>query len=124
MDLHCSPEYAPNYAPHRHVTAADGASITDKKLGMNMADHEYALVQVVPSTSLDASIEFLFWCEGAGKFISLHTPLTFAGKGTGVAFEVDLPTARGRVIFVKVTGTFGVGDFADVYVSGFPVSAR
>lgn len=109
---------APDYSSYRSgIAVADGATVTDKNLGINCGNYKTANVQIVPGASANPSTEILFWSEGAGKFVSHNSAsLTFTGKGNGVGYEVSVE-CNGRILFVKLTGTLTTG--VDVYVSGY-----
>lgn len=116
-----SPAHAPHYALHRSATAADPATVTEEKLGMNMASNDRAHVQVVPSGGANPSVEVQFWSAGAGAFISEHTPITFTGKGANVPFEFTVE-CRERIMLVKLT-VLATGK-AMVYVAGAGTEKR
>jgi len=119
-----SPHQAPKFTVHRkQLAAVDGAgAIADRRLGMNMAGFEYAVVRVVPSWtggSPSPNIEVLFWSEEAGAFIQEATTISQAAPAAKTPYDLRVPV-RGRIIFVKVTGTIvgASGDRVDVLVAG------
>lgn len=112
-----NPFQAPDYALHRSgVTAVDGASITDRRRGINMAGNAQAHIQVVPSGTANPSVEVLWWSEAAGKFIPEHTALAKAGPGSNKSYEFTVD-AKGRIMFVAMK-TLTAGS-VEIAVSGF-----
>jgi len=117
-------QLAPRYVLHRLVEDAVDSAPFDRKVdGMQMADHRFVNIQVLPSTLADPSIEVLFWSEEAGKFVSAHTPITFAGIGAGDPYEVSVEV-HGRLIFVAVTAGVVAGDTVKVMTGGYGVDER
>lgn len=112
-----NPFQAPDYALHRSgVTVVDGASITNRKSGINMASDAQAHIQVVPSGGANPDVAVLWWSEVAGKFIAEHTAIAKVGIGANTSYEFTVD-ARGRIMFVSVT-TLAAGS-VEIAVSGF-----
>jgi len=109
---------SPDFQLYRTVTdAADSLPETDIDKGLNTADYEDLIIEVVP-TGCDPTIEVLFWSESASAFIKEHTAMSYAGIGSGVAFQVRV-NSFGRKLFVAVTGTIGAGDVIVLNVAGW-----
>lgn len=108
---------APEYRLHReNLTGADTLPITDGKRGVNCIGYEKLHVQVIPAGGGNPSVEVLFWSSAAGRFVSAHTPLTFAGKGANTPYEFTIDVS-GRKAFVAIT-TLAAGS-CKVAVSGY-----
>jgi len=116
-----SPQLAPGYALYREVDANDPASITDRSKGINMGDHRFANIQVVPSGGANPAAEVLWWSEEASAFIPEHTALTFAAKGANTSWETSVE-CRGRIMFVKLS-SISAG-LVKVFVGGSSVDKR
>jgi hypothetical protein len=118
-----TPGRAPVFTLHRSVNVADGATDApvDPAYGMNMADFDTAVIQVVPKVGTPApAIEVLQWSSAAGKFIPYGTAKSHAGLGAGKPFvyECDVDFC---IIWIRVTGTFSAGppaDQVDVLITG------
>ena len=114
-----APASAPRFTIHRTLTVIDGAgAITNGKRGMNMAGFEKAHIKVLPGATAAPDLEVLFWSETKGEFLSDHTPLAYAKKAVGVAWEITVEV-QGRIIFVKVpNGTFPGGATCEIQIAG------
>ena len=107
---------APKYTLHRElVTAPDGA-VTIEMQGFVASGYEKVHVQVVAAGGANPSVEVLTWSDQLGEFISLHDPLTFAGKGADKSYEFTVD-GLGRRMFVAVTAI--AAGSASVYVAGW-----
>lgn len=118
-------QLAPKYVLHRVVEDAVETPPFDRKVdGMQMADHRWANIQVLPSALANPDIVVLFWSEEAGQFIQEHAPTNFAGKGAGVPYEVSVEV-HGRLMLVAViSGTMAGGDVVKIMTSGYGVDER
>jgi hypothetical protein len=112
-----SPVLAPEYALHRVETAADSLPQTSRAAGINMRSYTHAHVQVVPSGGANPLVKIMFWSPEAGKFIDLHTALTFTAGGLNTAWETTVE-CRGREMFVAVTGGVTSGQ-VKIFVAGY-----
>lgn len=118
-NLQSSPQVAPDYAHYRQIKdAADSLPETNKKHGINMGHYRSAHIQVVPSANCNPSVVVLWWSDGAGKFVVEHTTLAKAGIGDLVPYEFTVE-ARGRIMFVAVTGGIAATETVDIYVAGY-----
>lgn len=113
----------PEYKQHRKAVAtADGASVLEEsKHAFNAKGFERLCVQVLPAGGANPSVEVMFWSDAAGKFISAHTALTFAGKGANTAYEITVDV-YGRKTLVSVTAI--AAGTVDVHVAGFRPAPR
>lgn len=105
---------APAVGRHRDkVTAADGASITQKKWGVNAHGWETAIVEVTLVGDA-ADVDILYWSESAGKFVPdpAGTPVTIVASSSLVA------SVYGRRFFVKLSNFVNVTRI-DVDVAAF-----
>jgi hypothetical protein len=102
------------------VTAADGATITDRKVGCNTSGFTHAHVQVVPSGGANPTAEILWWSEEAGQFVSEHVAISKAGVGADTPFEFTVD-CQGRILFVKLT-SISAGS-VEVMIAGFHTNA-
>ena len=107
---------SPNYVLYREgLTGVD--SVFDKiDKGINTSHYQTALIQVVPTTLLNPSVEIRWWSAGASAFIKEHTPITKAGVGAGVSYEFTV-ASHGRIMMVAITAVAGSGS-AKIYVCG------
>lgn len=120
-DTKGSPQLAPGYALYREADASDPTTITDRSKGINMGDHRFANIQIVPSGGANPTVEVLWWSEEAGQFISEHTALSFPPKGVNTPWETSVE-CRGRIMLVKLT-TLSAG-LVKVFVGGSSVDKR
>lgn len=113
-----SPSMAPDYALYREgvATADGGGPYTTKEHGVNMADYQFANIQVLPAAGATPTIRAMFWSERAGMFIHASPDLTVTGT-LGVPFEYAVP-CYGRIMYVEVTGADLTGG-VDIAVSGY-----
>lgn len=117
-----NPKQAPEYACHRIVKeTGDTLPETIKEHGINMAQHEIGLIQVVPAGGANPNVAVLWWSDEAGAFVQEHTPITKAGVGVNTPYEFHV-TAYGRILFVAVTGGVAAGQSVRVMVSGTNVA--
>lgn len=107
---------APNYTLHRHLVEAPDSAVTNDARGFNASGYEKLHVQVVAADGSNPSVEVLVWSSQAGKFISCHTPLAFAGKGVDTPYEFTID-ALGRQMFVAITAI--AAGTASVYIAGW-----
>ena len=118
-DISGNPTQAPIYALHRsEVTAPDTLPNTERGHGINMQNHSFGHVQVVPSGGANPNVAVLWWSEAAQAFVQEHTPITRAGVGADTPYEFDVES-RGRIMFVAITGI--AAGAVDVHVSGYNV---
>jgi len=116
-----NPFGAPRYARHRSgATGVDAATITDRKVGINMTEYTHAHIQVIPSGGANPTVEILWWSEAAGRFIEDHTLNSKGAKGINVPFELTVD-CRGRIMFVRFDAL--AAGSCEVMVSGFHSSA-
>ncbi len=112
---------SPKFVRHRRAVAAVDSVFTDSRRAANCKGFEQLRIQVVPSGGADPTVEVMFWSDGAGRFISAHTALTYAGKGADTPYEIVVPV-YGQKVFVAFT-TLAAGA-ADVWVAGFRPAPR
>lgn len=123
MTVVYSPQRAPDYAIHREgVTTVDTIADYKRGDGINMANYQFAHVQVIPkpASGADPTATVYWWSEAAGEFIQEHTPLAKAGVGANVPYEFTVE-CRGRIMFVAIT-TMAAGEVNYVLVSGFELN--
>lgn len=105
---------APEVGRHRdNVTVADGASITEKKWGVNAHGQETAIVEVTLNGDA-VDVDVLYWSETAGKFVPdpSGSPVTVTESSSLVA------SVYGRRFFVKLSNLVNVTRI-DVDVASF-----
>lgn len=113
-----NPALAPAYAHHRYITSVDALPVTKENLGINMASHSHAHIQVVPSGGCNPSVAILWWSKAAARFIPEHTPITKAGQGVDTPYEFTVE-CRGRIMLVIATAL--ASGIAEVHVAGHNV---
>jgi hypothetical protein len=98
-----SPNKAPVYALYRDAVAAvDVVANVPAGSGINMANYEYAHIQVVPSTLANPTVAVYWWSELGGVWVQEHTPISKAGVGVNTPYEFTVP-CRGRIMLVAVS---------------------
>jgi hypothetical protein len=107
---------APTYTLHRELVEAPDGAVTLEMQGFNASGYEKVHVQVVAADGANPSVEVLVWSDTLGKFISVHTPMAFAGKGVDSSYEFTID-ALGRRMFVAVTAI--AAGTASVYIAGW-----
>ena len=114
-----SASMSPEFVLYRTVAGADDSgTFSAKSQGINMADFAEAIVQVIPSAGIDPDATVYFWSEEAAKFIKANPDIVFSGIGAGEPYQFTV-AVKGRIMFVAVAGTLGVGDSAKVMVAGW-----
>ena len=113
-----TPSMAPNFALHRDLlTNNDTLPHATQADGINMKGFNKAVIQVVPDTNVDPTLNILFWSDEASAFVPDHTPLNFAGQGIGVAFDLQV-NCHGRDMFVAVTAGMVGAETCKISVAG------
>jgi len=118
-----SPAKAPDYVIHReNVTAVDTIANFKGGDGINMANYQYAHVQVIPKPASDAdpTVAVYWWSEAAGEFVQENPALTKAGVGANVPYEFTVE-CRGRKMFIAVT-VLATGEVEKILVGGFELN--
>jgi hypothetical protein len=112
--------YAPTFRTVRKVSANDAALPTSRKEGINLADFDEVVVQVLLKNGGTAAVvEAFFWSPEAGAFVPLETPVTITAAGKGV--RKVLRVNRSESVFFEVTGIAGgAGERVFVEVAGIP----
>ncbi|PNX52105.1 MAG: hypothetical protein BV456_00740 [Thermoplasmata archaeon M8B2D] len=108
-------KYSPEYILHRSgITAAD-STFTSYDHGVNTSYYKKANIQVVPSGGANPTVNVMWWCESASKFINEHVAIEKAGIGANTPFEFTVDCLR-RTMFVAVSA-ISTGS-VDILVSG------
>ncbi len=106
---------APDYILYRQTIDKDTGDITDKRLGLNCSNYQYANIQIVPNGTSNPTINILFWSEALGMFVEANPEVSRSGAGPGIGYEFSFE-CYGRIIFAYVVA--GIGG-CDIYASGF-----
>jgi hypothetical protein len=121
MTLNTIP-YAPDMNTVRFVKINDAALPTARKFGVNCADYDYVVVNLILKNSCTAAnVEPHYWSNEAGAFLPLATPVVVSVPGARVVLRV----ARSVGVFFEVTGIVGgvpANDRVFVEVSGLLAS--
>lgn len=103
---------------HRAAIVAADPVLADigKRLGMNMAGYEEAIVEIHPSGGADPAFAVFWWSEHSSTWIADQTPLVIAAAGANVRYTLTI-ACKHRRMFIRTTAVATPGT-VDIRVAG------
>lgn len=132
-----SPLRAPDYVLYRFISAQDGApQLADQNQGINGRNYKWLNFQVVPvnvakrpigddfssvaaAAVTNPSVRVRYWCNKMNAWIKTNPDVTFAGTGTGAAYEFSVQN-NGRDVMIELTSAVTATEGVVIWCAGFP----